>query len=147
MSEDKREVILAAIGTVAATVFPAANVFRNTLQIPEGARPACVVLDADESAIEGEPEGRPSRGPVIVAMTPEIHILLGDTSEDVGTALNGYRRQLVKALATDASLVAACHHGFIRFQSFATGLSSGRNMESQGLLAMEFRYMLRPEKL
>jgi hypothetical protein len=148
MSEDKRETILAAIVDAAKTVFPAANVFRNTLQIPEAARPACVILDADETAEDFPASGRATVGrPVIVALAPEIHIILGNTSDDVGTELNGYRRQLVKALTTALPLVAACFNGDIRFQSFATGLSAGRNMESQGLLAMEFRYVLRPEKL
>lgn len=146
--EDKRETILARLPEVAKTIFPADNVFRNTLQIPAAARPACVILDADEEEDEiGAVSGSPARGPTIVRMSPEIHILLGDTSEDVGTALNSYRRQLIHAITTDASLVATCFNGNIRFESFATGLSAGRQMESQGSLQMGFRYVLRPERL
>jgi hypothetical protein len=149
MPEDKRETILARLAEVAATVFPPANVLRNSLQLPEKARPACVILDADEEA-DGEAatvRNAPARAPAIIRMAPEIHILIGDEPGDVGTALNDYRRKLIAAITGDGSLVAACFNGDIRFESFATGLSAGRQMESQGLLVMGFRYMLRPERL
>jgi hypothetical protein len=89
----------------------------------------------------------PARAPAIVRMSPEIHILIGDEPGDVGTALNGYRGKLIKAITTDPSLVALSFNGDIRFESFATGLSAGRQMESQGVLGMGFRYVLRPERL
>lgn len=147
--EDKREDILARLPAVAATIFGGEDhVFRNTLEIPEGTRPACVILDGDEEADEsGYGKGRPAHGPAIVTMRPEIHIILGDVADDVGTVLNDYRRELVKAIITDASLVATCLHGDIRFEAFSTGLAAGRNMEAQGRLDMSFRYVLRPEKL
>lgn len=148
MSEDKRETILARLLVVAESIVGAGKAFRNTLQVPENVRPAILILDADEEADEsGYDRGRPAFGPAIVMLSPEIHLLLGDDQEDVGTALNALRAQVIKAIVTDASLVAACLKGDIRFQGFATGLSAGRLMEAQGLLSMGFRYMLRPDKL
>ncbi len=54
---DVREAILARLTEVAGTVPAIANTFRNRAGISEGARPAIIVLDADEAVEEGDLAG------------------------------------------------------------------------------------------
>lgn len=148
MSEDKREAILARLVVLAATIVPEANVYRNQIDIPEKQRPAMVILDGDEEADQSAyGRRRPANGPVIMAMDPEIFLLLGGDSETVGTRLNEYRALVVKAVLEDASLLALSHEGDIRFRGFTTGLAVGRSMEGEAGFGFTFNYVLRPNKL
>lgn len=143
---DRREQILVQLEVVAKTV--ADHVFRNQVEIPEGERPAVVILDGDEIADEADnARKRPPLAPRIVAMTPGIYAMLGDLPKDVGPAVNTFRSRLIKAILSDESLVALCHDGDIRYSGLVTGLALGRSMEAELSLGMTFRYVLRPDKL
>lgn len=156
MSQDRREDILARLVAVAATLVTEDCAFRNTISVPEKKRPAIVILDGDEIADEADNERkRPPLAPRIVAMTPEVHFLLegrADTAAEgdqvrVGGALNTLRTRFLKAVLTDASLVALCVDGDIRYDGFTTGLGAGRSMEGEAGVGLTFRYLLRPDKL
>jgi len=148
MSEDKREAILARLVEVAKTLTEPDCVFRNQTEIPESKRPAIVILDADETADEAAyGRGRPANAPNVILLQPEIFILLEAAPDKIGTELNGFRNRVLKAVLHDASLLALCKDGDIRYDGFATGLAVGRSMEGEGGIGLTFRYVLRPDKL
>ena len=81
-------------------------------------------------------------------MTPEVLILLGASPESVGPSLNELRAKLVKAVLTDAQLIAlAGSNGRIRYAGCSTHLGHGRSMEGSMGVQFSFAYVLRPEQL
>jgi hypothetical protein len=146
---DKREQILQRLVEVAAGVPGISTVLRNSDEISEHKRPAIAVFDADESADEAaERQDHPGRAPNLVVMTPEVLILLGASPETVGTALNALRAKLVKAVLTDAQLIAlAGSNGRVRYSGCSTHLGHGRSMEGFISVHFAFAYVLRAEQL
>jgi len=146
---DKREAILARLSEVVGTLPGISTVARNQDEISEHKRPAIVIFDADESADErAEQQGHPGRAPNIVEMSPEMLILLGTVPEQVGSALNGLRAKLIKAVLTDAQLIAlAGQNGRVRYAGCSTHLGHGRSMEGSMAVHFSFAYVLRPEQL
>ena len=126
-----------------------ATAVRNQDEISERARPAIAVFDADESADEAaERQDHPGRAPNLVVMTPEVLILLGAAPESVGSALNALRAKLVKAVLTDAQLIALVGpNGRVRYAGCSTHLGHGRSMEGFMGVQFAFAYVLRPEQL
>jgi hypothetical protein len=75
-------------------------------------------------------------------------ILLGALPERIGTALNEIRARLVKAVLTDAQLIAlAGPNGRVRYAGCSTHLGHGRSMEGAMGVHFTFAYVLRPEQL
>ena len=122
---------------------------RNQDEISEHRRPAIAVFDADETVDEAaERQDHPGRAPNLVVMTPEVLILLGASPESVGTALNALRAKLIKAVLTDAQLIAlAGPNGRVRYAGCSTHLGHGRSMEGFMGVQFAFAYVLRPEQL
>jgi len=145
---DRRELILARLLEIAKGIDGIAAAFRNRDEISEKQRPAIVILDADEAADDADPASRSTRAPRRVAMTPEIYILLGAKPEELGTAINILRALLVKAVLTDAALLAILgSNGEARYEGCATALARGRSMEGEMGVSFSFTYVLRPEEL
>jgi hypothetical protein len=149
---NRRELILVQLGRVLADVNGIVKVYRNRIDIPEHPRPACVILDADESAEPLIEDGRGRPGlvsPIICTMTPEIYILgaAAVVGENIGTVLNTLRSQVIKGVLNDQTLIDFTHNGDIQFLGFATGFASGRSMEGEAGLSFQFRYLIQPSKL
>jgi hypothetical protein len=146
---DKREAILQRLVQVAAALQGVATVVRNQDEISEHKRPAIAVFDADESADEAaERQDHAGRAPNLVVMTPEVLILLGAPPAAVGTALNDLRAKLVKAVLTDAQLIALTGpNGRVRYAGCSTHLGHGRSMEGSMGVQFTFAYVLRPDQL
>jgi hypothetical protein len=141
---DKRERILARLLQIAAGVEGVNKAWRNRGRLSETARPAIVILDADETAEETDPAGRPSNSPRRVVMTPEQYLLLSDTPENVGAAINLMRSRYLYAVLTDATLRAIVGTtGEIRYEGCATGLAEGRSMEGEMGVSISFRYAMK----
>ena len=145
---DKREQLLSRLLVVAQSIPGIASAFRNKDEISDKARPAIVILDADETADDADPSHRPARSPRRVAMTPEIYLLLGAKPEHVGPEINALRAKFIKAVLTDSELLALVgSNGDIRYEGCATSLARGRNMEGEMGISFSFSYVLRPEEL
>ena len=146
---DKREQILARLVEVATGVSGISTVTRNSDEISEHKRPAIAVFDSDESTDEAaERQDHPGRAPNLVVMTPELLILLGTSPESVGPSLNALRAKLVKAVLTDAQLIAlAGANGRVRYAGCSTHLGHGRSMEGSMGVQFSFAYVLLPEQL
>lgn len=147
MAEDRRELILNRLVDLFCELTEKDNVFRNKTEIPEDKRPGFVILDADEVALEPEVarRGRPSDGPVIVGMSPEIIVLVQDDVEKVGSVLSEWRATVLKAVTQDAELKALCTE--IRYEGFTTALAIGRSMEGQARINFTFVYVLKISQL
>ena len=146
---DKRETILARLVEIAAGLPGIATAVRNQDEISERSRPAIAVFDADESGDEATGrQDHPGRAPNLVVMTPEVLILLGTLPESVGSALNELRAKLVKAVLTDAQLIALTGaNGRVCYAGCSTHLGHGRSMEGSMGVQFTFAYVLRPEQL
>ena len=146
---DKRELLLQRLVDVAQGLPGIVAVTRNQDELSEYKRPAIAVFDSDETADETtERHDHPGRAPNLVVMTPEVLILLGAPPESVGTALNEVRAKLVRAVLTDAELIAlAGPNGRIRYAGCSTHLGHGRSMEGSMGVQFTFAYVLRPEQL
>ena len=146
---DRREQILQRLLEVAAAVPGVITAIRNQDEISERRRPAVAIFDADEIVDEAsERQDHPGRAPNLVVMTPEVLILLGASPESIGTALNALRAKLVKAVLTDAQLIAlAGTNGRVRYAGCSTHLGHGRSMEGFMGVQFAFAYVLRPEQL
>ena len=145
---DTREDILARLVAIAAAVPGVVTAGRNRVALSETARPAIIVLDADEAAEEDEPRGRPANAPQLVVMTPEFFVLLGAPAAEIGAELNAFRRRIVRRVLTDPALLGlAGPNGLIRYAGCATALAAGRSLEGEMSLAFAIRYVLRPQQL
>lgn len=148
MAKDTRELILVRLLEVAESIVGQGRAFRNRIEIPEKFQPCLVLLDADEAVNDDtRGSGRPANGPMRVTMTPELFLLLGKPSAEVGAALNAWRAKIIKTVLNDAALLALCHHGDARYEGLATGLASGRTMEGEAGFSFSFVYVLRPNDL
>jgi hypothetical protein len=145
---DPREAILARLLIVASGVDETLSARRNETDISDSALPAVILLDGEEIADENDPEGRPANAPRRIAMTPEVQFRLQAKAANVGANLNLYRAKLIKAVLTDATLLALTVNGrSIRYQGAMMAAERGRSMEGGIGVAFTFTYLLRPGDL
>lgn len=143
---DVREAILARLRTLAAAVPGVVAAKRNATELSAELRPGVVVNDGDEQALKGEfTHGKPSTAPRRMALTPEVWILLGDTPEEVGTSLSGFRSALVKAILTDATLDGLTTS--MEYHGLQTSNRRGLDMNGTTRLNFIFNYILKPDEL
>jgi hypothetical protein len=145
---DIREAVLNRLTEIAQDLPGIATAGRNIANVDDILTPAIQILDADETASDNDPSARPSISSRRVGMNPEIYIVLGGKPEDVGPELNAFRAAFLKAVMTDAQLLALLGtNGSIRYEGCATSLSRGRNMEGEMGVSLTFTYILRPQDL
>lgn len=146
---DRREAIMKRLLEVAAKCRGVAGAWRNKDEISEHARPAVLIFDADEAALEIDRGlNHNGRSPNLIRMQPEIYLLLGEKSETVGTAINAFRRDFLARVLTDSALVNLCGtNGGVRYGGCATGLARGRNMEATMGIILQVTYPLIPAEL
>jgi hypothetical protein len=139
---DRREAILQRLVTVCA-ISGIKTVARNRLNFNDNECPAIGILEGDEEANENDPEARPANAPRNVTMAPEIVVMLGDTPQDVGASINGFKIALHQVLTTDAALLALVVNGRrVRYLGMGSGLGYGREMEATMALRYGFTYLL-----
>ncbi len=145
---DKREDILNRLLEIASEVEGAVSAERNNLNPSDRKLPAIIVLEGDEepSPAVDVARHRPANVPVPVVMIPQLCILVGD--EDIGTTLNTLRVRLIKAIATDATLIAMLGaNGAIAYRGLQSDLGLGRTNLGRCALQFAITYMLVPNKL
>jgi hypothetical protein len=146
---DRREDILARLVVIGAGVLGIVQCKRNVIDITELKRPAIIIFDGDEEA--AEIQFRPGHGgmaPNLVTMTPSMNILLSDISENVGTALNNLRAELIYSVLSDGDLDAICGpNGHVRYTASATGMNAGRKIEGEIGVSFAITYPLIPSEL
>ena len=134
---DVREDILARLVEVVATVPNLRTVKRNNADLTDDMMPAAVVLDGDEDVVSGNDGSRPSNRPLVVEMTPEIQIV--EQSDAIGSDLTTFRRELMKLVLADATLIALTgNNGAISYDGCDTAL--GWQQKQYGSLWMRFTF-------
>jgi hypothetical protein len=127
---------------------PRATAARGRLDFDESERPILLLLDGDEDADQASfGRNHPASAANIVSLQPEVYVMIEGKPEDVGTRLNELRALVVKAVLTDAQLLALAHNGDVRYDGCVTGLSIGRSMEGEAALNFTLNYVFRPTAL
>lgn len=156
---DYREAILARVEAIGTGLSLFTLVGRNKLRPSETQLPAYIVMDGGEETDARDPKDlRAARAPRRVRMRPSIIIYAGDTASNVGTDLNNFRKAVLNAIFTDATLIGvpatqpgqAPTQGLVLDQRSIDYLGCnpffdmGRQVEGTMELHFEFTYALRP---
>ncbi|MBZ9705382.1 hypothetical protein LB543_01390 [Mesorhizobium sp. ESP7-2] len=145
---DVREAILVRLVEIAGTIDGIKTVYRNNNRPPEANLPAVLVLDGDEVGDENDSVSRGPMSPRRMVMTPQTLIVLPEAAKDVGTVINGYRVKLIKAVATDATLIALTTNRLgARLHSSQSSLAWGRSLLGEMGVQFAIPYVLDPSKL
>jgi hypothetical protein len=146
---DRREQILAKLETILAAIDGVQFCGRNRDQLPDGKRPAILLLDGDEEGgRSADHRNRIGASPNLVLMKPEIYFALDDRkpqNENVGQDANAMRVKILKAVLNDQGLTGLCTNVF--YAGVITDLARGREMIGQMGLMFEFTYALKPSEL
>lgn len=145
---DTREAVLVRLVAIAEESGLFEVVVRNKKRPSDDKLPACMILDADEDTDDGDPP-RSGVAPRRVAMMPEIYLIGRETvAEAVGPAINALRAAFLKAVLTDAAMIAILGpNGAMRYLGCATGLAEGRSMLAEMGVNIAFHYVLKPADL
>lgn len=145
MSADPREDILARLGVILAAVPGIDHAQRNDLAVPESNGTYAILLDGDETASEaGFAKGRGPNGPNVIALMPEIYIVLEATAETAGPLMSRMRRRVIYAILNDSILTGLSMNGDIRYEGLQTAMAMGRSIAAEMGLNFTFNYMLYP---
>lgn len=147
---DRREEILVRLVYLGTLVDGINKVYRNADNISDGARPAIVILDGDESANDEIKQQGHSRFPLtrnIHSLNPEVQILASSTARDIGTILNQLRASYLKLIKTDlllddeASLKSLItKNGNVFLDGVSTDFASERGMSGVMTILLEIRF-------
>lgn len=144
---DRRELILARLLAVLTATEGVIKAVRNDLQAPEGKLPMVILLDGDEQSTQSdEGRGRPSIGPRIMNLMPEIYLIVQD-GENAGPDLNSMRRRIIYNILHDEPLLALVKDREIRFEGVQTAMALGRAIAGEMGLDFTFPYVLRDAEL
>lgn len=143
MTVDRRELCLSHLLSILGSVEGVSTVLRNEKDISGSKRPGIILMDQDDDTGD-VPQGRPPSGPEMVSMTPEVRILVGGTSAEVGPALNAIRLKIIEVVKNDSQWpTILTTNGAVRFLGSGTELARGRNMSGEMVLSFMFTYPLR----
>lgn len=143
MTVDRRELCLSHLLEILGDVEGVSTVLRNEKDISGPKRPGIILMDADDDTGD-VPQGRPASGPEMVSMVPEIRILVGGTSGEVGPALNAIRLKVIEVVKNDTQWpTILTTNGSVRFLGSGSELARGRNMSGEMVLNFMFTYPLR----
>ena len=150
---DVRELVLARLVEVVASIPNLRSFHRNNVDITEDQLPAGIVFDADEETDDAGDLGmRPPNRPTIVRMTPEI-IIAEETVGQVGSELTTLRRELIKRVLTDTELneqivkTGRFGNGAIRYLGCQTDVGWMRSLHGALRAQFMFKYTLKPDEL
>lgn len=141
---DVREQILSRLVDVLEGVEGFDKVRRNVRDLADW-QVTAIVLDGTEVADEGDAPGRGASGPRRVTLTPSIVIAVQGAPETTGATANTQRARVLKAVLTDAALLALTVNGqSIRFVGSETVVDGGRHEAMHAMnLEFGFTYMLK----
>src|SRR5262245_18581920 len=145
---DIREDILERLVALVAEIPNIRWAQRNNPDIPDDQLPAASIFDGDEESdgISDIGSSRPANRPYIVRMTPEI--IIAGQSDQVGSDLATLRRELIKRVLNDATLLTSVGaNGAIRYVGIQTDLGLGRSFQGALKAQFTFKYPLKIEEI
>jgi hypothetical protein len=160
---DTREQIIVQLVTLLANVSGLLGVYRNRSQLPDDLRPAAIVLDGNEKQTTLiAPQKTVKMPPAIMALRPQIFVLLPIRTDQANTIVNGvfdpvgpelsqYRIQVLDAVINDPTLINLVGgprgNGQIEYLGCDTDMQTGMAIGTLGAelqMHFEFRYVLQP---
>lgn len=142
----KRELILVRLLAVLGETV--GQSLRNPPTQSETRRPIALLYDGDEEADDNDPASRPPTAPRRVSLLPEIFVLMGAKSDDIGTVMNTMLASVIKAVLYDPQLTALVgRNGSILYQGAMTTLAQGRQRDANMSIGFSFQYVLIPADL
>jgi hypothetical protein len=155
---DKRELILLRLCASIGATPGVAAVYRDRGDFPTDKLPLAIVLDGIERKILGsEALGRTTPGsrrvsPSIMGLNPQIFFVLRPVpqreADTLGPLLSDWRAKLLKAILADQQLLSLVGpNGDIEYLGSETDMQTGRSMEGQLQINVQFRYVFNPADL
>jgi len=154
-SFDTREAILVRLLEILATLPNLKGAYRNQVDFQNEDLPVAYLLDgAEEGTQEVQPMKSVLMPPSIVALKPEIYIVLArrDTStnttvkgiyDPIGPAVSAYRMMVLDAVRNDQTLLSLLTtSGQITFLGSQTDMQGGATVWGRLQMLFEFRYLL-----
>lgn len=149
MAEDVREAILARLETLLGGLSGVDKIDRNApLDDDAGSDTRrIVILEGDEGIPETEPDNKPATAPRTIYMHPQVMLCNFASSADLGPNLSAMRGAVIKAIATDATLInlTVKGHGG-KYLGLESDLMFARAMNGHVALKFQFAYTLRPDQ-
>ena len=143
---DVRELILARLVEVVATVPGLRSVRRNETDLTDDQMPAALVLDGDEDTVAGNDTSRPSNRPLLVEMAPEIQIV--EQSDSIGSDLTTFRSELIKRILFDTTLNQQTgSNGKISYLGCVTNVGWMEKQYGALQIRFTFKYPFKPDEL
>ena len=146
---DRREEILERLVALVAAIPNIRWAQRNNPDIPDDQLPAASVFDGDEVTSSSATIRTTTRAVArdgLVEMTPEI--IIAEQAEEVGSDLAVLRRELIKGVLNDATLIALIGtNGAIDYLGCQTDLGWGRSLQGALRAQFTFKYPLKIEEL
>jgi hypothetical protein len=146
--KDIREDILNRLLELVASIPGIRTAARNYLDITEDRLPTAAVFDGDEESngIDDIGSSRPPNRPYVVQMTP--HVVIVEQTDAAGTALSGFRRDVIKLVLNDSALIALVGaSGNIRYLGNLSDFGWGRSLQGALVAQFTFKYPLKIEEL
>jgi hypothetical protein len=146
--KDLREEILNRLFNIVASIPGIRSAARNYIDVAEDRLPSATVLDGDEESdgINDIGSSRPPNRPYVVQMTP--YVLVIEQADAAGTQLSGFRREVIKRVLTDASLITLVGaNGNIRYLGNQSDFGWGRSLQGAMVAQFTFKYPLKIEEL
>lgn len=103
---DPREDILLRLTAIIAAIAGVETTGRNIDRSEDDRLPAVFLYDGGEDAHENPMATGLSQN--VMTMTPTLLLAVTDVPEAIGTTMNALRAKVVKAVLSDATLVALC---------------------------------------
>ena len=153
MAEDVREAILSRL--VALLKLPGVDVVGRNINLSDDAgfetrnrKRIISILEGDEITSDQEPTTRPANTPQTVHMHPQIVLVNFAAVDQVGSGLSAMRGAVIKAIATDATLIGLTikNRGGV-YMGMESDLGFARAMLGNVALKFQFSYLLRPDQL
>lgn len=146
---DRRELIIARLFAVAASVEGIETAVRNRTEFDDTRLPAVSVLEGDEEVDDRDiPLTRPSDRPYRVIATPQVFIRVATDVDNAGTNLNTIRQRIIKAVLQDAELNALSLNGRgVRPAGQVSQLHAARSMIGASALMFSIEYIFSTAEL
>jgi hypothetical protein len=148
---DRREQILARLRALIGDIAGPVKTVRNGDELSGQSRPAIFLHDGVEERVDTGQGGAPNSQTQLMRMHPQIALLMGAPTEEIGPAMSEFRRLVLVAVLNDATLVGMVGVGGRKpamwLESCAVTTESGETREGRMDMVFTFDYPFKISEL
>jgi hypothetical protein len=149
---DKRELLLLRLEAALRAIPGIAAVYRDRGEFEVDKVPLVLLLDGVERKLQGSEALGRRVGPSIMGLNPQIFFVMKPVplreADTLGPALSDWRVRLLKCIMKDQQLLSLVGpNGDIEYLGSETDMQTGRSMEGQLQISVQFRYVFNPTDL